>query len=263
MKKIINLLLIFFVIGFFVECGYAESEPKQVKVLFIGNSLTSVNNLPKMIADIAESNGNTLIYEMHTPGGARLLDHVRNNKLGPIIRSQKWDFIVIQEQSQFPGFSHYQLTTDVFPYAKGLVAKIKRTHSKAKVVFYMTMARRKGDPANSLISKELLTYEGMQERVNKCYIELAAVNKAVIAPVGEVWKKVRKEKPIINLYSDDVHPNQNGTYLAACVFYTTFFNDSSTGSVIPKSIDKEVGEYLQNVVDDIVLKAKLKWDRFA
>lgn len=260
MKKVISILAVFVFVVFFAKFSYAES--RQIKVLFIGNSLTSVNNLPQVVADIAESNGHKLIYEMHTPGGARLLDHAKNNKLGPKIRGQKWDFVVLQEQSQFPGFSHYQLTTDVFPYAKGLVNKIKRSHRQAKVVFFTTMARRKGDPANSLISRDLLTYEGMQTRVNNCYMEMAEDNKAVIAPVGQVWQKVRKEKPIISLYSDDVHPNEIGTYLTACVFYTTFFNEKSFGSVIPKAVDKEAGIYIQNVVDDTVFKTKLKWDRF-
>ena len=37
------------------------------KVLFLGNSYTSVNNLPKMVYDVALSAGDTLIYDSHTP----------------------------------------------------------------------------------------------------------------------------------------------------------------------------------------------------
>jgi hypothetical protein len=44
-------------------------------------------------------------------------------------------------------------------------------------------------------------------------------NRAWIAPVGEVWKVIRKENPNLNLYADNIHPNTTGTYLAACVLF--------------------------------------------
>ena len=118
----------------------------------------------------------------------------------------------------------------------------------------MTMARRNGDPDNKNVSHELLTYEGMQKRVNWCYIEMGKNNNALIAPVGEVWGTIREEKPSLNLYADNVHPNVTGTYLAACVFYVTFFGETSTGSSISAGVNRASAEYIQMVVNRIVLK---------
>ncbi|PKR80208.1 hypothetical protein CW751_11135 [Brumimicrobium salinarum] len=42
------------------------------KVLFIGNSYTSVNNLPNLISSLADAAGNTLTYDAYTPGGSQL-----------------------------------------------------------------------------------------------------------------------------------------------------------------------------------------------
>lgn len=232
---------------------------RTISVLFIGNSLTSANNLPGMVADIAKSHGFRMIYDSHTPGGARLANHASNPKVLHKIKKEPWDFVVFQEQSQYPGFSKKQLSKDVFPYAKRLSEAVKNANDQSSVVFYMTMARRNGDPDNKNVSPELLTYEGMQKRVNQCYIEMGENNRAWIAPVGEVWKVIREENPSLNLYSDNVHPNVAGTYLAACVFYSVFFNSSSVDSYIPSHVDSFTAQYIQEVVDRIMLTENWDW----
>ncbi|MEE8316858.1 MAG: DUF4886 domain-containing protein, partial [Syntrophobacteria bacterium] len=237
-----------------------QGNNRTVRVLFIGNSLTAVNNLPGMVADIAKSHGYKMIYDAYTPGGARLAQHAADAKVLEKLREQPWDFVVLQEQSQFPGFSHKQLSTDVFPYAKRLAEAVKEAHRHTSVVFYMAMARRNGDPANKHVSPELLTYEGMQKRVNRCYLEMAKDNRGLIAPVGEVWKTIRRQNPNFDLYSDDIHPNKTGTYLAACVFYATFFRSPSTGSLAPREVNRATAQSLQKVVDRIVLRAEGRWD---
>ena len=121
----------------FTGC-FSVSEPantQTIRVLFIGNSLTFGNNLPGMIADIAESHGNEMIYDVYTQGGARLAQHASNIDILVKLREQLWDFVVLQEQSQYPGFSPSQLSTDVFPHAKRLAEAIKRAHQDASVVF--------------------------------------------------------------------------------------------------------------------------------
>jgi hypothetical protein len=253
MRKILTLIslaiLLVFVGSYFM---IANSNSKTVKVLFIGNSLTSANNLPAMIADIAKSNGNRVVYDSHTPGGTRLYNHASNSKVLQKIKDASWDFVVLQEQSQYPGFSQKQLSRDVFPFAKKLAEAVKKTNNRSKVVFYMTMAHRNGDPDNKNVSPELLTYEGMQKRINRCYMEMARDNKAIIAPVGEVWKLIRKEKPNLNLYADNVHPNVYGTYLAACVFYSTFFGETPIGLSVASGVNNEYAQFIQRAVDRIV-----------
>ncbi len=262
MKKILFIALAAAILlafaGFHLASIYGND--RTVKVLFIGNSLTSVNNLPDMVADIAKSHGYKMIYDSYTSGGARLAQHASNANIRQKLNEQPWDFVVLQEQSQFPGFSHKQLSKDVFPYARRLTEAAKKAHPHTSVVFYMAMARRNGDPANKHVSSELLTYEGMQLRVNRCYLEMANKNHALIAPVGEVWKTIRKQSPDLDLYSDDIHPNKTGTYLVACVFYATFFRSPSAGSSVPRQVNRATAQSLQKVVDRIVLRTGKRWD---
>ncbi|MCP4349631.1 MAG: hypothetical protein GY795_29470 [Desulfobacterales bacterium] len=255
MKKKLYVLSIITIFAF-ICLNSTHCNNRTISVLFVGNSLTSANNLPGMVADIAESHGYKMVCDSHTPGGATLANHASNSKVLQKIKKGTWNFVVLQEQSQYPGFSREQVSKEVFPHAKHLSEAVKNANDRSKVVFYMTMARRNGDPDNKDVSPELLTYEGMQKRINQRYIEMGENNRALIAPVGEVWKVVREENPSLNLYSDNIHPNTAGTYLAACVFYTVFFNRSSVGSYIPSHLDSHTAQYIQKVVDRIVLTDK-------
>ena len=238
----------------------AGRDDNAVRILFIGNSLTSANNLPAMVAAIADSRGLDLITEAHTPGGARLRNHVSNKKVLSKLRKRSWDFVVLQEQSQSPGFGARQLSTDVFPYATRLVEESKKAKPDTSVMFYMTMAHRNGDPQNQNVSPELLTYEGTQRRINRSYLTMAEDNQALVAPVGEAWRIVREEQPDIALYADNTHPNPAGTYLAACVFYATLFQSPCTGAAVPRQVNQQIAEFLQKTADDVVLTSGNRWD---
>ena len=49
---------------------------------------------------------------------------------------------------------------------------------------------------------------------------MANDNKALLSPVGAVWKYLRNNNPGISLYqSDESHPTLAGSYAAACCFY--------------------------------------------
>jgi len=128
MKKISSLITVVILFVFVVFCFVpAYGNDKVIRVLFIGNSLTSANNLPGMVADIAKSHGYRLIYDSYTPGGARLANHSADERVLRKIKEGPWDFVVFQEQSQYPGFSKKQLSKDVFPYAKNLSEMVRNS----------------------------------------------------------------------------------------------------------------------------------------
>lgn len=237
-----------------------KREGETVKILFIGNSLTAANNLPAMVAAIADSHGHDVTYAAMTPGGTRLLHHAASDEVARKLREQSWDYVVLQEQSQYPGFSARQLATDVFPHAAQLTEAARNANPDTSVIFYMAMTHRDGDPANKHISAELRTFEGAQHRVNKAYLKMAQDNRALVAPVGEAWRAVRKAHPEINLYGDNTHPNPTGTYLAACVFYATLFQSPCTGAATPAQVNQPAAETLQQTADAVVLNPGSQWD---
>lgn len=235
-------------------------DDAAVKVLFIGNSLTSSNDLPAAFAEMAEAQDISIHVDAHAPGGARLSQHARSAAVKQLIAKHDWDFIILQEQSQIPGFSDVQVEKDMYPFARALVEHMRETRPNVSPVFYMTMARKNGDPANQAAVPQLATYAGAQHRTNRSYALMARRNDALLSPVGEVWRIVRKERPDIELYSDNVHPNRVGTYLAACVIFATLFETRCSGGAGKLPVQEADVEYLQNVVADVVLSSPQKWD---
>jgi hypothetical protein len=259
-KRIVQWIIAITIIVAVLGAIPASRDDNATKILFIGNSLTAANNLPAMLAAIADSHGVTVIHDTHAPGGARLLTHASNKTVSRKLGKRSWDFVVLQEQSQLPAFGTALLSRLVFPNARRLVDDARKANPETSVIFYMTMAHRNGDPGFSRISSELLSYEGTQGRINASYSRMARDNKALVAPVGEAWRIVRQERPDIALYADNTHPNPTGTYLAACVFYATLFKRPCTGAAVPRRIDKSVAKYLQKIADAVVLTSGEKWD---
>jgi hypothetical protein len=50
-----------------------------------------------------------------------------------------------------------------------------------------------------------------------------------VAPVGLAWRRAQEEQPDLKLLLDPVHANVEGSYLAACVLYSTIYKQSPVG----------------------------------
>ncbi len=225
----------------FVLFGQAEKT-----VLFIGNSYTYVNNLPDLVNQIAIDKGNQLIYETHTPGGSTLSQHASNSNVQYLLETTEWDYVVLQEQSQYPSFPPAQVSAEVYPYAESLCEDIRETNPCSEPVFFMTWGRENGDSQNCAFYPPICTYEGMQERLTESYTEMAENNESLLAPVGIAWKNIREEHPEIDLYSGDgSHPSMKGSYLAACVFYSILFSDDPTTEYYPDGMNNDEAEIIQ------------------
>jgi len=221
-----NYIIMFFVL---ISGLIANGQSIKKRALFIGNSYTSVNNLPQMVADIAASVDDTLLFDSSTPGGYTLQGHSSNATSLSKIALGNWDYVVLQEQSQFPSFPISQVETEVFPFAHFLDSLINAKNSCVETVFYLTWGRKNGDASNCASWPPVCTYSGMDSLLNMRYRMMADSNKAILSPVGAVWKYIRQNFPSIELYqSDESHPSIAGTYAAACSFYATFFRKDPT-----------------------------------
>ena len=186
-----------------------------LRILFIGNSYTFVNDLPKMLAVLSKYEDTPIVDEQITEGGATLKQHWLKGKAVQAIQSGQWDYVVLQEQSTLGptqtqnGVLPIHSPEDFYHYARLFDAQIKQ--AKARTIFYLTWAR-KNAPQNQAI-------------LNRAYLTTAWDLNAIVAPVGVAWARVQAETSKIALYqSDQSHPTAKGTYLAACIFYATIYN---------------------------------------
>ncbi|MEM6821052.1 MAG: DUF4886 domain-containing protein [Verrucomicrobiota bacterium] len=204
-----------------------------------------------MVQQIAQSKGLRIETAMYAKGGYRLKNHASDSQLDALLQSEVWHIVVLQEQSQLPAFRSKQTRVDVFPYADQLVKKNRGINASAKIAFYQTMAHRNGDRENAQAFPELGTYRGMQERVNATYRSMALDHHGILIPVGELWITARQNNALqIPLYRDSVHPSKSGTYLAACIFIKTLFDQPVSGAWIPPGIKPQYGNTLQRLVDE-------------
>ncbi|HTO15709.1 MAG TPA: DUF4886 domain-containing protein [Edaphocola sp.] len=243
--------------------SFNQSYAKKVKALFIGNSYTFVNNLPDLIQQMAIASGDTLEYGNNTPGGYTLQQHSNDANTKNLIQAGNWDFVILQEQSQLPSFPDPQVQIDVYPYAKKLDSMIKASNPCATTLFYMTWGRKNGDAQNCPSFPPLCTYEGMDSLLQLRYTIMAEQNNAAIAPVAVVWRALRTNNPGIELYSqDESHPDINGSYAAACTFYSVLFQKSPIGNSFHSTVSTANAQIIQNTSSNLVFDSLSTWNRF-
>lgn len=246
-----------------LKTGFSQEE---IKVLFLGNSYTYVNDLPRMIEEIAYNEGKTFYHESVAPGGCTLFQHLENQNSLSKIRKGNWDYVILQEQSQLPVIDYYRHNT-LKPSYKALYDSIMLYNPSAKVVGYMTWGRRYGGQQcvnfgdGLYCSADFVDFNHMQDTLTAAYCENAYATNSYVAPVGEAWKTALLTNPELVLHSpDNSHPSYDGSYLAACVFYSVFWNESPVGVFHNEQIDNTKAELLQNIANNVVFNNLEKWN---
>lgn len=185
--------------------GQAE-QGKPLSVLFVGNSYTFYNDLPKMVQQMSVDAGQARPLQVKdvTFGGASLQAHWQRGEVQKTIASQHWDYVVIQDFSTMP-VDNPELTRQ---YVRLVSAAARK--AGAQPILYLTWARQ-NNPA-------------MQTQLDSVYTGLANETHALLAPVGQAWQKALASQPQPALFIDDgSHPSYTGSYLTASVFYALIY----------------------------------------
>lgn len=235
-------------------------QGQSTDVLFLGNSYTNVNNLPQMVDNLALAAGYTMFTDNNTPGGYTLQLHTTNATTLSKIAQQPWHAVVVQAQSQEPSLDSAYVTQNVFPYAQQLENLIAQNDSCTRLIFYMTWGRKFGDASNCAAYPPVCTYAGMQAELRRRYMEMAQQNNAAVAPVGVAWQNVLATNPAFDLYSSDgSHPSMHGSYLAACVIYTTIYRQSPVGLLYYAGLPAADAQLIQTIAGSTVLDSMPLW----
>src|SRR5262245_32797911 len=176
-----------------------------VRILFIGNSLTFVNDLPAKVADAVRATGQQVQCESVAFPDYSLEDHWNRGDAMRAIRRGGWTFVVLQQgPSALP-----ESRVFLIDYTKRFDAEIKK--AGARTALYMvwpTLPRRADFPG-----------------VVQSYTAAAKAVNAVLLPVGEAFRDSERRRPEVALYgSDGFHPSIAGTALAAKVIADQLMN---------------------------------------
>ena len=220
----------------------------SVLVLFVGNSLTQVNDLPTTFKRFAAESSLHVEVDVHsiTPGGAFLYDHWKRGEALSRLQALRPNFLILQGQSIEP-----LLAPRNFIYYAGLF-KTDADRVGARTVLLSTWARPAGDPYYKDASSGGSPAE-MQARLNSAYASLAQAIGATLAPVGLGFEHARIDAPTIQLLDGTQHPSPAGTYLAAAILFRTIFNTSAVGSSYHGPLRETAAHTLQRIADSIPL----------
>lgn len=225
-----------------------QSVPKSKKiyVLMVGNSITytagnrTISNLKKM----AKKSKRKITIKRLTYNNEKMANwanpkHKNGKRLYKEIRSGKWDYIVLQEQTDA------SVKQSFINASKKLAAYIHETSPKTQIIYNCTWAYKKGKK----ISGKRYSFSEMQKTMNKNYQEVAEQTGGRVCRSGDAFLKYRKSKgKKKNLYrKDNNHASRYGWYLNACCLYSAIFGESPVESRYYGGMGKSLAKKLQRI----------------
>jgi hypothetical protein len=193
-----------------ISMAKVKQAAKPIKMLFIGNSFTARNDVPGLLARLAELRGHTVEHNLISAGGASLRAHWNAGKAAEAIQKTHYDYVVLQEQSTLPIKNATRMHENIRLFDEAIKAAGSRT------VLYMTWARRHAPESQAVLTE--------------AYLTIGRALNALVVPVGLAWQQVlaMDDQPVLH-DKDDSHPTIAGSMLAACVFFATLFGEDPTG----------------------------------
>lgn len=175
----------------------AGQEP--LRVLFVGNSLTAVNDLPAVVATVARTFAHREIeYRTIAPGGTNLEDHWNAGEAPAELANGTWDAIVMQQgPSSLP-----ESRTNLIEWATRF-ADHARAYGVRPALLTVWPERERGYAMRAVIES---------------YAAAAKAARTELYPAGAAWRAAWRRKQSLPLYGpDQFHPSALGTYLSALV----------------------------------------------
>ena len=198
-----SLLIVFAAIAFLIgtpAAGANASPPRaDLRVLFIGNSLTAANDLPSMVSALAAAAGvGRIETRTMAPGGYSLEDHWNDGQARRAISEGGWSFVVLQQGPSALPESQILLRQ----YARRFNDLIVRAGARTALYMVWPSRERFGD------------FDGVRDS----YAKAATDVNGLLLPAGDAWRAAWRRDRNLALYgADNFHPSPLGSYLAALV----------------------------------------------
>jgi hypothetical protein len=222
------------------EAATASRDDAALRVLFLGNSFTFTNDLPALVRSLGSSDGTVIFTRMRAIPGAKARDLVSDTEARALLK-EKWDYVVLQEQSNTPSFEE-QRRTQTIPALRTLRDAARPT--ARKVVLFATWGYREGDLSNHKVD----TYPAMQARLDEGFAEISRELSLPVVRVNAAWADAARAGLRSPLWAPDGrHPALAGSYLAACVFYATLRGVSPVGNTFTAGLPADEARAIQQI----------------
>jgi hypothetical protein len=183
----------------------------ELRVLFIGNSLTYSNDLPALVEALAKVSGQKpLAYREVAVANYSLEDHWNQGEARRAIANGGWDVVILQQGPSASAEGRRSL----LEYSRRFAQEIRSAGASPALYMVWPASHRQSD------------FDGVIES----YTQAARGVEALLLPAGEAWLAAWKRDPGLALYSPDgLHPTVAGSYLAALIIYERLYGRSPIG----------------------------------
>jgi hypothetical protein len=173
----------------------------SLRVLFIGNSLTYVNDLPATLAGVAKAGGDTIRVEMVARPNYALIDHLTyHSGAEEAIKRGGWNVVVLQQ-----GPTSLPTNRDsLILWTRMFDPMIRAVGARPALYMVWPAADRPQD----------------FDAVRTSFQMAAQAVDGIFLPAGEAWLDAWQRNTTLALYGPDgFHPSPLGTYLVALTMY--------------------------------------------
>ena len=179
----------------------------EYSLLFVGNSLTYSNNLPKLVEKNARARGIIVKTKMLAYANYAIVDHWADGEVQELVKTKEYDFVIIQQ-----GPSSQQNGYDMLVNSGRLYSDLCKAND-AKLAYFMVWPSR--------------AYYHTFDGVIANYTAGAKANDAILSPVGRVWKDHFDNTGDFSYYGpDQFHPSLKGSLVAAEVIVDSLFEEN-------------------------------------
>ncbi len=200
----------------------ADSEEDPVRILFIGNSLTCYNNVSSKVQSIFEMAGKKAHVDVLIKLGQTLTYHASLSVTGETILNGNYDYVVLQDK------------------ASGFNASVLQ--SGAENLYYNYIQQSGAQPVLYMIWANASVLNSTQSTVTAGYVSTSRSIGAKLAPAGVSWQEFYNEG--YNWYTDNIHANAIGSYMAAAHIYYAI-----TGETTPLTVPASDEVVVENGFD--------------
>jgi len=198
------LILMGLLIASLFSCapGMANDDKAiDYEILLIGNSHSSKNDLPGLLAALIESGlPSKTVHVLAAPSWGFLDDHLKDKGTRRLLEAKSWTHVVLQGQ-KYSSSGRYTYPTDAAE------EWIRRAKTQGAMPIMFPEWPRRGN-----------TEEG--QRIHELHEQIVTREPACIAPVGLAWEMALRQHPSQELHErDGNHSNASGALLTAYVLY--------------------------------------------
>lgn len=217
-----------------LNAAAVPANQDELRVLFIGNSLTAFNNLPRVVEQLTGQGGPRIRASAITRNDFSLDDHWDQGDAVRAINRGGWTIVVLQQGPSALPASRVQLRAST----KRFDEVIRK--SGARTALYMVWP------------SEARAHDF--DAVRESYAVAAADVGGVFIPAGEAWRAAWRREPGTELYaSDRFHPTAKGSLLAALVIAQVL-----TGRDVMPAPSGADGPLLRDAAAEAVLRHRIR-----